>query len=191
MDITQYLSPAAIISVFKAGFLITLRGGMGLVVAQLSKGEWSAPSAIALGGLGGGFEIGIELSDFVIVLNSKRALLSFSKGGNVTLGGNLSVCAGPLGKSYEADVAARSIAAFYIYTKTVGLFAGVSIEGSALVERKGANAKLYKDNVRARELLGGFVPPPNEAAPLYSALDADLTSSRSKCVICRFVNVIF
>ncbi len=43
--------------------------------------EWSAPSAIALGGLGGGFEIGVELTDMIIVLNSEAALTSFSKGG--------------------------------------------------------------------------------------------------------------
>lgn len=51
---------------------------------------WSAPASISLGGLGGGFEIGLDLTDFVIILNSKRALMAFCKGGNVTLGGALS-----------------------------------------------------------------------------------------------------
>ncbi len=51
----------AIISVFRAGFLVTVRGGSGLIVARLSDGSWSAPSCVALGGIGGGFEIGGEV----------------------------------------------------------------------------------------------------------------------------------
>uniref|UniRef100_H2ZWG5 SH3 and SYLF domain containing 1 n=1 Tax=Latimeria chalumnae TaxID=7897 RepID=H2ZWG5_LATCH len=50
----------AIISVIKAGFLVTARGGSGIVVARLPDGRWSAPSAIGIAGLGGGFEIGVE-----------------------------------------------------------------------------------------------------------------------------------
>jgi lipid-binding SYLF domain-containing protein len=61
-----------------------------VVVARLEDGTWSAPSAIGTGGMGFGGQIGAEITDFVIVLNTRAAVRSFMKEGNVTLGGNLS-----------------------------------------------------------------------------------------------------
>ncbi len=81
------------------------------------------------------------MTDFVIILNKRAAIEAFSKGGNLTLGGNFTVAAGPVGRNMEGDIAVRSPAAIYTYSKTKGLFAGVSIEGSYLVERKDANRK--------------------------------------------------
>ena len=66
---------------------------------------------------------------------------AFSKGGNLTLGGNFTIAAGPLGRNVEGDVSLRSTAAIYTYSRTKGLFAGISIEGSGLIERKDANKK--------------------------------------------------
>uniref|UniRef100_A0A2C9K6X8 Ysc84 actin-binding domain-containing protein n=1 Tax=Biomphalaria glabrata TaxID=6526 RepID=A0A2C9K6X8_BIOGL len=167
----------AIITVFKAGFLVTARGGSGIVIAKLSEdGEgdytkgWSAPSAIAMAGLGGGFEIGLEVTDFVIILNTKSAVDAFSKGGNLTLGGNFTIAAGPLGRNIEGDVAVRSPAAIYTYSKTKGLFAGISVEGSALIERKDANKKFYGREIRAHQILNGEVGAPEECQALYDVL---------------------
>ncbi|XP_058407869.1 SH3 domain-containing YSC84-like protein 1 isoform X7 [Diceros bicornis minor] len=99
----------AILSVIKAGFLVTARGGSGIVLARLPDGKWSAPSAIGIAGLGGGFEIGIEVSDLVIILNYGRAVEAFAKGGNLTLGGNFTVAVGPLGRFYCQDIRAYDI----------------------------------------------------------------------------------
>ncbi|XP_047638698.1 SH3 domain-containing YSC84-like protein 1 isoform X2 [Phacochoerus africanus] len=99
----------AILSVIKAGFLVTARGGSGIVLARLPDGKWSAPSAIGIAGLGGGFELGIEVSDLVIILNYDRAVEAFAKGGNLTLGGNCTVAVGPLGRFYCQDVRAYDI----------------------------------------------------------------------------------
>ncbi|XP_027406551.1 SH3 domain-containing YSC84-like protein 1 isoform X5 [Bos indicus x Bos taurus] len=99
----------AILSVIKAGFLVTARGGSGIVLARLPDGKWSAPSAIGIAGLGGGFELGIEVSDLVIILNYDRAVEAFAKGGNLTLGGNLTVAVGPLGRFYCQDIRAYDI----------------------------------------------------------------------------------
>ena len=77
----------------------------------------------------------------MIILNKMAAVEAFSKGGNLTLGGNFTIAAGPHGRNLEADVAVRSPAAIYTYSKTKGLFAGISIEGSGLIERKDANRK--------------------------------------------------
>ncbi|NWI74284.1 SH3Y1 protein, partial [Dryoscopus gambensis] len=153
----------AVLSVIKAGFLVTARGGSGIVLARLPNGTWSAPSAIGIAGLGGGFEIGIEVSDLVIILNHERAVEAFAKGGNLTLGGNLTVAIGPLGRNLEGDVALRSSAAVYTYCKSRGLFAGVSLEGTCLIE-------FYGQDIRASAILLGDVPFPAQANDLYETL---------------------
>ncbi|KAF4795406.1 SH3 domain-containing YSC84-like protein 1 [Turdus rufiventris] len=160
----------AVLSVIKAGFLVTARGGSGIVLARLPNGSWSAPSAIGIAGLGGGFEIGIEVSDLVIILNHERAVEAFAKGGNLTLGGNLTVAIGPLGRNLEGDVALRSSAAVYTYCKSRGLFAGVSLEGTCLIERKETNRKFYGQDIRASAILLGDVPLPAQADDLYEIL---------------------
>ncbi|NWS91847.1 SH3Y1 protein, partial [Toxostoma redivivum] len=160
----------AVLSVIKAGFLVTARGGSGIVLARLPNGAWSAPSAIGIAGLGGGFEIGIEVSDLVIILNHERAVEAFAKGGNLTLGGNLTVAIGPLGRNLEGDVALRSSAAVYTYCKSRGLFAGVSLEGTCLIERKETNRKFYGQDIRASAILLGDVPFPAQADDLYEIL---------------------
>ncbi|KAI9360872.1 hypothetical protein DFJ73DRAFT_815267 [Zopfochytrium polystomum] len=161
----------AILSVLKAGFLFSGRGGSGLVVARLDDGSWSAPSAIGTAGFGAGGQIGVELTDFVIILNTKEAVKAFSHGGNVTLGGNLSVAAGPIGRNAEAAGTIGNLAAIFSYSKTRGLFVGVSIEGSVIVERKETNAAFYRRKVSAKEILSGSVPPPPAAEELYRALN--------------------
>ncbi|XP_072291219.1 SH3 domain-containing YSC84-like protein 1 [Eucyclogobius newberryi] len=162
----------AIISVIKAGFMITARGGSGIVIARLADRRWSAPSAIGIAGLGGGFEIGVEVSDLVIILNQRAAIEAFSKGGNLTLGGNCTVAVGPMGRNVEADVALRSPAAVFTYCKSRGLFAGISLEGSYLIERKETNRKFYARDIRASAILNGDVDPPPECYDLYHILDA-------------------
>ncbi|KAF9425524.1 hypothetical protein BGZ94_007450, partial [Podila epigama] len=89
-DILSKAKGLAIFTVIKAGFLFSGRAGSGIVIARLDDGTWSAPSAIGTGGMGFGGQIGAEFTDFVIVLNTRAAVKSFSSGGNVTLGGNLS-----------------------------------------------------------------------------------------------------
>ncbi|KAK3998346.1 hypothetical protein QBC44DRAFT_3088 [Cladorrhinum sp. PSN332] len=164
----------AILTVIKAGFLGSARFGSGLVVARLPDGSWSAPSAIATGGAGFGGQIGVEITDFVFILNDASAVKTFSQAGSLTLGGNVSIAAGPVGRNAEAAGAAslRSVAGIFSYSKTKGLFAGVSLEGSAIIERRDANAKMYGRQVSAKELLSGAERPPPQAAPLLSVLNS-------------------
>ncbi|KAM7375576.1 hypothetical protein PAMA_014604 [Pampus argenteus] len=152
--------------------MITARGGSGIVIARLADRRWSAPSAIGIAGLGGGFEIGVEVSDLVIILNQRRAIEAFTKGGNLTLGGNCTVAVGPMGRNVEADVALRSTAAVFTYCRSRGLFAGISLEGSYLIERKDTNRKFYSQDIRASAILNGDVEPPSECYDLYQILDS-------------------
>jgi lipid-binding SYLF domain-containing protein len=157
----------AILTVTRAGFIGSVRGGTGVVVQRLAKG-WSGPSAIGTGGLGVGFQAGAEVSEFIIVLNTPAAVEAFSKQSNVTLGGNLTIAAGPLGRSAEAGVAPQ--AAMYSYSRSQGLFAGVSLEGTGIGVRDRINAGYYGRPVSAEEILSGKVQPPADARVLLNVL---------------------
>ena len=108
-----------------------------------------------------------------MILNDNAAVKAFQQYGSVTLGGNLSIAAGPIGRNAEASGAAnfKSIAPVFSYSKTKGLFAGVSLEGSVLIERRDANRKFYNAPVNAKQLLTGQVAPPPGAEPLYRILN--------------------
>ncbi|KAI9102825.1 hypothetical protein DFS34DRAFT_577444 [Phlyctochytrium arcticum] len=161
----------AVITILKAGFLWTGRAGSGVVVARLPDGRWSAPSAIAAVGAGFGAQIGASLTDCVFILNNESAVKAFCHSGNVTLGGSMGVAAGPKGRTAEAAGSIVNLAPIYSYSKSKGLFAGVSLEGSAIVTRNDANRTLYGRKVTAKELLTGEVPPPVEAESLYRVLN--------------------
>jgi lipid-binding SYLF domain-containing protein len=157
----------AILSVVKAGFIFSGRGGKGVVVAKTGHG-WSGPSFIGTGGAGWGAQIGAEVNDFVFVLNNEAAVRAFSRGGNVTLGADVSAAAGPVGRAAEADVAPR--AAIYTYSRSKGLFVGASFEGAVIGTLKDENASYYGRPVTPDSILHGHVRPPGGAARLRAAL---------------------
>ncbi|KAF8906150.1 hypothetical protein CPB85DRAFT_1224237 [Mucidula mucida] len=162
----------AIFQVLKAGFVFSGKAGSGIVIARLPDGSWSAPSCIATGGLGWGLQIGADITDFVVVLNSEDAVRAFSLGGNVTIGGNISASAGPIGTGGSVQASLAHPAPMFSYSKSKGLFAGLSLEGTALIERKDANKEFYGSPVPARDILGGRVPPPEVASKLYEIIEA-------------------
>ncbi|TDL22189.1 DUF500-domain-containing protein [Rickenella mellea] len=162
----------AVFQVLKAGFVFSGKAGSGLVIARLPDGSWSAPSCIATGGLGWGLQIGADITDFVVVLNSEDAVKAFSMGGNVTVGGNISAAAGPLGTGGSVQASLAHPAPMFSYSKSKGLFAGLSLEGTVLIERKDANKDFYGSPIPARDILGGRVPPPEIASRLYEIIEA-------------------
>jgi lipid-binding SYLF domain-containing protein len=157
----------AILTLTKAGFIVSGRGGTGIVVSRTENG-WSGPSAIGSGGLGVGFQAGIQVSEYVIILNTQEAVNAFSKGGNVTLGGNLSAALGPIGRSAEAGAAPQ--AAIYTYSRSQGIFAGVSLEGTVVATRYEANEEFYGKPVYPADILSGAVKPPAGAQKLLDVL---------------------
>src|SRR5215467_15068686 len=93
----------AVMTVIKAGFGISGRGGTGVVVARTKNG-WSGPSAIGTGGAGFGLQIGAQVTEFVMILNTDAAVQAFSRNVNVSLGGDISVAAGPIGRNAEIGI---------------------------------------------------------------------------------------
>ena len=157
----------AIISVFKVGFGFSGKGGQGVVIAR-TNGGWSGPSFIGTGGAGWGAQIGAQITDFVFVLNTNRAVRAFAREGNVTLGAEASAAAGPVGR--DASVGVTPTAAIYTYSRSKGLFAGASLEGGVIATQKTANERYYRNPVRAIDILAGHVPPPRGARVLQAAL---------------------
>jgi lipid-binding SYLF domain-containing protein len=157
----------AILTVLKAGFIFSGQGGWGVVIARTPHG-WSGPSAIGTGGAGFGFQVGAEVTEFVLVLNTPEAVEAFAHGGNVSFGGALSAAAGPVGRTAGANV--MPVAAVYTYSRSQGVFAGASIEGTVIAARDDANRSYYGREVTPKQILSGAVKSPKGAARLRAAL---------------------
>ena len=166
-DVLRQAKGLAIMSVVKAGFIFSAKGGQGVVVARTPHG-WSGPSFIATGGGGWGLQAGAQVTDFVIVLNTDAAVRAFSRGGNVTIGVDLSAAAGPVGRT--AAGAVMPTAAVYTYSRSKGLFVGVSLEGAVIGTQRQSNFNYYEKLVRADSILSGAIKPPHGAGALRRAL---------------------
>lgn len=146
--------------------------GSGVVIARLPDGSWSAPSCIGTAAVGLGLQIGADLTEFVIVMNSEDAVKAFTQAGNLTIGGSLSAAAGPIGTGGAVNVAIRDPAPLFTYSRSKGLFAGISLEGTVLVERKETNKDFYGQPIPAVDLLTGKVPAPEAASAMYEVVEA-------------------
>ncbi len=166
-EVLRYAKGLAVMSVVKVGFIFSAKGGQGIVVARTPHG-WSGPSFIATGGGGWGLQAGAEVTDFVIVLNNNAAVQAFSRGGNLTVGADLSAAAGPVGRT--AAGAVMPTAAVYTYSRSKGLFAGVSLEGAVIGTQRQSNFNYYGRPVRADSILSGITKPPPGAAALRRVL---------------------
>jgi lipid-binding SYLF domain-containing protein len=111
-----------------------------------------------------------------MILNTDNAVKAFSRDVNVTLGGDISVAAGPIGRHAEAAI--TPIAAVYTYSRSQGLFVGVSLEGTVIGTRNDANAEYYGRRVTPEEILSGKVPPPSGAARLVQVLTRQIFAKR-------------
>ena len=156
----------AIMTVAKGGFIWSGKGGDGVVIARNGR-SWSSPSFIRTGGVGFGAQIGGSVTEFVFILNTPEAVQAFARG-NVQLGGALSVAAGPVGRAVEAGVTPK--AAIYSYSRSQGLFAGVSVEGTVVSTDKKANARYYGRPVEAGAILSGKVRGPRGSTQLVTSL---------------------
>lgn len=164
----------AILTVAKAGVLLSYKMGSGLVVARRSDGSWSPPSAIVSAGLGWGAQAGGELMDFIIVLHDSKAVKTFCSRMHFSLGAGCSAAAGPVGRVLEADLRAgdRGSGMCYTYSCTKGAFVGVSLESNIVATRMDTNLQFYGDPyITTNDLLLGTVERPKAAQPLYSALN--------------------
>jgi lipid-binding SYLF domain-containing protein len=154
------------LSEYKAGFLVTLKGGFGAMMAHLPDGRWSGPCALGVGGLAGGFQAGLSSVHSILLLNTEEALQHFSGNTHVRLGAGISIAAGPVGRSLEGHIAVSATVpvAVYCYSFSKGLFAGAALGGAVVSVRHDANAEFYGREVSAAAILNGQTPAPRELA---------------------------
>ncbi|KAJ0398533.1 hypothetical protein ATCC90586_010344 [Pythium insidiosum] len=173
IDLIHEAKGLAFLTVIKAGFIWTGRVGTGIVISKLPDGRWSAPSAIGTVGMGFGAELGGQLIEFMIVLNSEQAVKSFMQKGQLSAGANLEFAAGPYGRAAgaAANFSASGVAPNYTYSHSKGLFGGVGLQGSAIAARSDLNKKFYGREITPTEILTGAVEQPAAASQLYDALN--------------------
>src|SRR6202045_3403118 len=165
---------AVLPSVKKGAFGIGGSYGRGVLVCRSGehyKGKWGAPALYALEGVSIGFQIGGQATDFVLlVMNPKGAQsLLYSK---VKLVGDASAAAGPKGRTAEGATDIVMNAEILSYSRTKGLFAGISLEGSTLRSDGSANQKLYGRRLTAKEIIRERkVSAPSSAQELVSLLN--------------------
>jgi SH3 domain-containing YSC84-like protein 1 len=161
-------------SVLKAAFVVGGSYGRGAMTCRRGQdftGAWGAPTMMALEGGSIGFQIGGEATDFVLLVMNEggaRGILA----GKVKLGGDASVAAGPVGRdaSAETDVTLRS--EILSYSRSRGVFAGISLEGSTIRADNKANEQIYRKKLEAKEIvLSDVVRVPAAAEQLISTLD--------------------
>ncbi len=157
----------------KAGFIIGAKYGRGFAVCRRSGGVgWSAPAAMVVEGASVGFQIGASETDIVLLVmndGGMRHLLS----DKFTLGGDASVAAGPVGRELTAQTDAMMKAEMLSYSRSHGLFAGISLEGATLRPDRDTDHELYGHDVTNREVLTGDFKTPAAAARFEHALNRD------------------
>jgi len=142
-------------SVLKAAFIVGGSYGRGVMVCRTHHnytGPWGAPAMMALEGGSFGFQIGGEATDFVILVMNDRGADSVLHS-KVKLGGDASIAAGPKGRDAEANTDATMRAEMLSYSRSRGVFAGISLEGSTLRPDNDANKRLYGKDVSAVEII--------------------------------------
>jgi SH3 domain-containing YSC84-like protein 1 len=155
------------------------RGAITCRTGQHFTGHWSAPALFALEGANIGFQLGGQATDFVLlVMNPKGADSILSS--KVKLGADASAAAGPKGRTAAADTDIVMRAEVLTYSRSRGLFAGISLEGSTLRSDGSANKKLYGRELNARQIVReGKVGVPAAGRELVSLLDEQSPKNQS------------
>jgi lipid-binding SYLF domain-containing protein len=142
--------------------------GRGFVACRQGSG-WTAPAAVKVEGGSFGFQIGGSETEVVMLVMNQKGMSRLLTN-KFTLGGDASIAAGPVGRSAKAQTDAAMTAEILSYSRSRGLFAGVSLSGATLREDDSANKDMYGKALTNREILSGKTHSPAAAAPLKSAL---------------------
>jgi len=133
----------------KIGFGIGGRGGRGVLAVKNADGRWSHPSFVRLGGGSIGFQIGVQSADVVLVFRNNRSLESIVNG-KLTLGADVGIAAGPVGRNAAAATDGQFKAEIWSWSRARGLFAGVALDGAVLSIDKTSNREVYGRDTTVR-----------------------------------------
>jgi SH3 domain-containing YSC84-like protein 1 len=159
---------AVVPSMLKAGFIFGAKYGRGIASCRTPKG-WSAPAFFTIGGGSFGFQIGGQAVDLVMLImnqNGMQHLLS----SQFALGADASVAAGPVGRHAEGNTDWKMRAEVLTYSRTRGIFAGVTLNGAVIKQDKDSTRDFYGHMVTTKASLTGEVDPPAPANGFLSSL---------------------
>jgi len=169
-------------SVMKAAFIVGGSYGRGVMSCRSGpdfSGHWSAPAMMALEGASVGFQIGGQATDFVLLVMNKRGADSILTS-QVKLGGDVAAAAGPKGRDAAAATDVTMRAEVLSYSRSRGLFAGVSLEGSTLRPDGDGNERVYGKGISAKEIvINSAIHAPASAKLLVSTLNKKSPRNKS------------
>lgn len=151
------------------GFVIGGKRGRGIAMIKRADGSWSNPVFVTLTGGSVGLQAGLQSTELVLVFTHANSLSAIKKS-SFTLGGDLSVAAGPVGRSSAVNTDYKLDAEVYSYSRSKGLFAGLSVNGASLEIDTAANAKVYGKDMDVAEIFASEGDPDDAIANLKSAL---------------------
>lgn len=140
--------------VIKGAFIVGGRHGTGVLVVRQANGGWSDPVFVSLTGGSVGWQVGGQSTDVILVFKHRKGVEGLLKG-KITLGADASVAAGPVGRSAEAATDIMLKSEILSYSRSRGLFAGVSLEGASLAVDDDATGTYYGSGVRSADVLAG------------------------------------
>jgi len=151
------LAKASAVAIFpevvKAGFVFGGKYGRGVVLTHNKKhNTWSAPAFYSIAAGSVGWQIGVQSTDLILIIRSRRGLKSLLKS-EFTLGGDVAVAAGPIGRRAEASTDVGLKAEILSYSRSRGLFAGVSLEGAKISSLEKYNHAYYGKAMSSRDIL--------------------------------------
>src|SRR5450432_2947578 len=133
------------------GFIIAAKRGKGIAMVKLPNGKWSNPVFVTITGGSVGLQAGVQSVDLVLIFKSRETLEKIGKG-SFTLGGDISATAGPVGRNSTASTDYKLQAEVYSYSRSKGLFAGISLSGAAIAVDSKANQAFYNNDKDAKTL---------------------------------------
>jgi len=155
----------------KGAFIIGAKYGKGFMLCRKASGVgWSAPAAIRVEGGSFGFQIGGSETDVVMLVNSETGAKKLLES-KFTLGGDASVAAGPVGRTSSAETDAQLHAEILTYSRSRGVFAGISLQGATLRPDDDWNKELYGSDLSNKEIVMGNTRRPPAAKKLVEVLD--------------------
>ena len=155
----------------KAAFVLGGKYGRGFAVCRTSSGEgWGAPAAVRIEGGSAGFQIGVSSTDVILLVMSERGMKGLTSS-KFTLGADAAAAAGPVGRNASAQTDATLKAEILSWSRSRGLFGGVSLEGATLRNDIDENEAMYGQRWDNKQILTSGAKPPDAAAKLISVLN--------------------
>ena len=162
---------AIVPGVLKGGFIFGGKYGKGFISCRgRDKKGWTGPSAVKIEGGSFGLQIGGTQTDVVLLMMNERGKDKLLQS-KFTLGADAAVAGGPVGRTAQAQTDAQLHAEILSYSRSRGVFAGVSLEGATLRPDRDANRKIYGGDFTAKQILYGEIPPPQSVSRLMAALN--------------------